>query len=177
MLKVKIGKGRVEISNGDGLSFSAKDESITVEFEESLPGFSLQIGNPTESGAGSYKNPKPETRTPARRQKRTKKSVPDYIEQVFVEQDRPLPMVELVELITETGYKSTSKHWKNTVRSQAYRHKPDRFIQYDESTWGLARLNDKWRSEGKLKEFEDEDDRSPEDVTEVNQQLNHFGGP
>lgn len=169
MLKVKIGKGRVEISRGGGLSFTAQDELITVEFEESLPGFSLQIGKSAETEAETYQSSETRTPTPVRKRKKSKKSVADYIEQVLVEQDRPVTMVDIVELITETGYKSSSKHWKNTVRSQAYRYKPDRFVQYDESTWGLASLNDKWRSEGKLKDFGDNQEAQPSSKVDLDE--------
>lgn len=85
-----------------------------------------------------------------RKRRSSKKSITDYIEQVFLEQDRPLLMVDIVELVVESGYKPTSKHYKNTIRSQAYRNRPTKFCQYDENIWGLTRLNDRWKREGKL---------------------------
>lgn len=173
MLRVILGKNKVSLvdeATGLNLGVPVTLSYKTVAIEYESPAVSdIPVREAEVDTANSVVGPPKNVQAPAhdstpvktRRRRNSRKSITDYIEQVFLEQDHPLLMVDLVDLVVEAGYKPTSKHYKNTIRSQAYRHRPEKFCQYDENTWGLARLSDKWKREGKLVGL------IPEDETEI----------
>ena len=83
MLKVKIGRNGVELYQEGGLNVSFSQDSlaieadlINVEFDESLPGFAVQVDT-----SKAKLTPRSSPRSAPRR--RNKKRVSDYAEEVF----------------------------------------------------------------------------------------------
>lgn len=152
MLKVKIGRNGVELYQEGGLNVSFSQDSlaieadlINVEFDESLPGFAVQVDT-----SKAKLTPRSSPRSAPRR--RNKKRVSDYAEEVFREQDQPLELSELSNHIINAGFQTDSENFANTVRTSLGRE-PERFVQYDTYIWGLVPLEEKWDAEGKLSKF------------------------